>query len=69
MTTDLIKRVGDMFGLPFSPILGFGEDMSFCYRVSMLGMKMWCDSSIKLGHIGFTEITEDTYIERINKNE
>lgn len=68
MTTDLIKRVGDMFGLPFSPILGLGEDLSFCYRVNMLGVKMWCDSSIKMGHIGFTEITDDTYLERI-KNE
>lgn len=62
MSVDLIKRVGEVFGAPFSPILGFGEDLSFCFRVSMLGMKMYCDSSIKLGHIGFHEITENTYL-------
>ena len=65
MTVDLIKRVVDAFGMPFSPILGVGEDLSFCARVGNLGTKMYCDSSIKMGHVGFKEINEDTYLERI----
>lgn len=48
----LLKEVQDTFGLPFSPILGFGEDFSFCIRVKELGKQIFCDSSIKAGHIG-----------------
>lgn len=62
MTTDLIKHVGDVFGLPFSPILGLGEDLSFCLRAAALGHKMYCDSSVKMGHIAFMDITEDTFL-------
>ena len=61
VTTDLIKRVGDKYGLPFSPIIGFGEDLSFCLRASELGSEMWCDSRVKLGHVGLGTITEETY--------
>ena len=61
-TTDLIKRVGERFGLPFAPMLGFGEDLSFCGRVSQLGAEMWVDSTIKCGHVGQGTITEDVYL-------
>ena len=61
VSVDLIKRVGDKFGLPFSPILGFGEDLSFCLRASEVGAEMFCDSRVKLGHVGFGTITEETY--------
>lgn len=63
MTTDLVKRVGEEFGLPFSPILGFGEDLSFCSRVKQLGVPMYCDSRVKMGHVGMGTITEQTYEE------
>lgn len=62
MTVDLIKRVAKEFGAPFSPILGFGEDLSFCKRVAHVGGKMWCDSRVKLGHVGLGTITEETYL-------
>lgn len=52
MTVDLLKEVKDNFGNPFTPVVGFGEDLSFCYRVTMLGKKMWCDGSVRMGHIG-----------------
>lgn len=52
MTTALIREVAEKFGLPFSPMLGFGEDLSFCNKVRELGKKMYCDPSIKLGHLG-----------------
>ena len=68
MTVDLLKRVMEKFGRPFSPIFGYGEDISFCIRAGLLGTKMYCDSSIKMGHVGYKEITEDAYLERI-KNE
>lgn len=62
VSVDLIKRVGDKFGLPFSPVMGFGEDLSFCTRVSELGVEMYCDSRVKMGHVGFGTITEETYL-------
>ena len=64
-SVDLIRRVRDQFFLPFSPILGFGEDLSFCLRVKELGVKMYCDPTIKIGHVGLAVYTEDVY--RIEK--
>lgn len=58
MTTDLLRRLQAACGLPFTPLPGFGEDLSFCLRVLELGAEMWCDSSIKLGHAGMTVYTE-----------
>lgn len=63
VSTDLIKRVGDKFGLPFSPVMGFGEDLSFCTRVTELGVEMFCDSRVKMGHVGLGTITEETYFQ------
>ena len=68
MTTDLINRIGEKFGLPFSPILGFGEDLSFCSRAADLGVEMFCDSSIKMGHVGLGTITEDIYLAQGGKH-
>ena len=62
LRTDALKRVVDKYGLPFSPYLGLGEDLSFCYRLRQLGIQMWCDSSIKLMHIGQIGYTEDMYL-------
>lgn len=52
MTVDLIRRVHEQFGLPFSPAAGFGEDLSFCLRAREAGAQIWCDPEIELGHIG-----------------
>lgn len=62
MNTKVIKAVSDNFGLPFYPTAGFGEDLSFCYRCQSLNIPMMCDSSIKLGHIAYREINEETYL-------
>lgn len=58
VNTAVIQRVGEEYGLPFSPILGFSEDFSFCMRARELGFKLYCDSTIKLGHVGYKEFTE-----------
>lgn len=58
MTTELLRRLQTAYGLPFTPLPGFGEDLSFCLRVQELGAEIWCDSSIKLGHAGMTVYTE-----------
>ena len=61
MTTELLRRLQAAYGLPFTPLPGFGEDLSFCLRVQELGAEMWCDSSIKLGHAGMAIYTEAEY--------
>ena len=40
-------------------MLGFGEDLAFCLRVKDLGKKVYCDSRIKVGHIGYKTFGED----------
>lgn len=62
MTTDIAKKVTDKFGVPFAPILGFGEDLSFCLRAEECGGKMVCDSRVKMGHVGLGTISEETYL-------
>ena len=57
-SVDLLRRAHESFGQPFTPVVGFGEDLSFCLRVQKLGVKMFCDSRIKVGHIGSVLITE-----------
>lgn len=55
MKTSLIREVGEAYGRPFSPAIGLGEDLSFCARVTDLGKKIWCDSTIQLKHVGTYE--------------
>lgn len=57
-STALIGRVRDRFGLPFSPQSGWGEDLSFCIRAHEVGATIYCDSSIRLGHVGQYVYTE-----------
>lgn len=61
MTTGLLRAVGRAFPQPFYPLLGFGEDFSFCLRARELGYKLWCDSRVKVGHAGVSIINENTW--------
>ena len=45
----------------FNPIHNFGEDLAFCIRARDLGHKIWCDPTIKLGHVGSLVVTEDVW--------
>ena len=64
-STKMLKDVYDNYGMPFNPIPGvFGEDYSFCYRARQLGYKLYCDSRIKLGHIGSFTFGEEHYMQK-----
>lgn len=63
-SVDLIKRVGDKFGLPFAPLQGLGEDLSFCWRVIQIGATMHIDTRVKCGHIGQMVFDESEYQEQ-----
>lgn len=53
MTRKLLKDVYDTYDRPFDPMPGvLGEDLAFCWRAQQCGYKLWCDASIKFGHVG-----------------
>lgn len=39
----------------------WGEDVSFCLRAKSLGYKLWCDSTIKCGHVGKLVVDESVW--------
>ena len=51
-SVDLLKDVVERYGSPFTPLMGLGEDYAFCWRVTQIGRKMFCDSRVQCGHIG-----------------
>ena len=63
MKTDLLSIVYASQGMPFSPILGFGEDLSFCWRAgTACGIDLFCDSAIDVGHVSQTIICKESFL-------
>lgn len=52
---------------PFQDRPLVGSDLRLCLRARELGYKIWCDTSIKLGHLTTRPITERDWLE--NKQE
>ena len=67
-SVNLIKRIWERFGPAFSPLFWCGEDISFCYRAKQLNAKLACDSSVRCGHMGTVEFTEDIFIKNRGDN-
>ena len=61
-STELLRKVRDKYGSPFAPLMGMGEDLTFCWRVKQTGGKMFCDSRVKCGHTAFVTVNENTYL-------
>jgi GT2 family glycosyltransferase len=62
MHTEAIRRVArENNGCVFDPLPGLGEDLSFCDRYAKTGGEIWCDPTIKLGHVGRTIFTEEDW--------
>lgn len=61
MRSEVIISVLGKHAQTFNPINAVGEDLSFCWRARDCGYEIWCDPSIKLGHIGRTVITRDFF--------
>ena len=62
VSTALLKDVYDTYGPPFLPYPGvLGEDLSFCWRARQLGYELYCDSRIKVGHMGTFVYGEEHY--------
>lgn len=66
--TSLIEDVINEFQeSPFTPLSGLGEDYSFCWKINKIGRKMWCDSRVKVGHVGSIIFDESVYLSQENK--
>ena len=50
MKMDILEAMG-IYGVPFYPVGGMGEDLTFCWRARKLDIRFHCDSRLKIGHI------------------
>ena len=46
-----VLEVMAIYGVPFYPVGGMGEDLTFCWRANKMGIRFHCDSRLKIGHI------------------
>lgn len=70
MTTEIIQKVKEKFGSPFEPAYNLGEDLAFCHRVNELGIEMWCEPGVRVGHIGHLTVwpeDEGRYWEQLKR--
>ena len=58
MRTEVLARMTEP---PFSLMPGVSEDLSFCVRAHRMGVRMACDSRVKVGHYGAMIYTEQHY--------
>ena len=62
----LIREVAEHFRMsPFHPLPFMGEDYSFCWRAKQLGKKLYCDSRVKIGHVGTMIFDERVFLAQL----
>jgi len=60
--TSVIEKCAEHYMLsPFEPMPFLGEDLAFCWKLRNLGVKLWCDSRVKCGHVGTYVFDEKVY--------
>lgn len=57
--TDILQAVIRKYNTAFTPFVQYGEDIAFCKRCAELGIKIYADPHVKLGHIGHIELWPD----------
>lgn len=61
MKTAVLADMEKKYDNWFAPLIGFGEDLSFCIRARECGYEIWCDPTVKPGHVGSITVTEDLF--------
>ena len=51
LTVELLKEMYAKFGTWFRPNEDYSEDLAFCDRVNKLGREIWCEPTVRPGHI------------------
>ena len=55
-TVELLQAVTQKFGTCFQPTDYYGEDLAFCWRVKQLGREIWCEPTVRPGHIAHVPV-------------
>ena len=55
-TVELLQAVNQKYGTTFMPTDYYGEDLAFCWRVKNLGREIWCDPTVRPGHIAHVPV-------------
>ena len=55
-TTELLQAVQYKFGNCFNPTDYYGEDLAFCWRVGQIGREIWCEPTVRPGHIAHVPV-------------
>lgn len=55
-SVSLLKAVMDRFGTCFMPTEQYGEDMAFCDRVKQIGGEIWCEPTVRPGHLAHVPV-------------
>lgn len=48
---DVLRKVKEKYGTCFTPTEDFGEDLAFCERAKSVGTEIWCEPTVRPGHI------------------
>ena len=55
-SVSLLDAVQANFGTCFRPTEQYGEDLAFCDRVKQLGREIWCEPTVRPGHIAHVPV-------------
>ena len=55
-TVELLRAVAQKFGTTFQPTDFYGEDLAFCWRVRQIGREIWCEPTVRPGHIAHVPV-------------
>ena len=55
-SVSLLEAVKACFGTCFRPTEDYGEDIAFCDRVKQLGREIWCEPTVRPGHLAIVPV-------------
>ena len=55
-SVELLQAVAMKFGTTFQPTDYYGEDLAFCWRVGQIGREIWCEPTVRPGHIAHVPV-------------
>lgn len=61
ISTEILKAVMTRYKTCFLPMKIYGEDLAFCVRARELGYSIWCEPTVRLGHIGHNAVWPGEY--------
>ncbi len=55
-SVELLQAVTQAYGTCFQPTDYYGEDLAFCWRVGQIGWEIWCEPTVRPGHIAHVPV-------------